>query len=63
MLKHLYKEELENCKEKHSQELKSLEDIVNVLRDEKKQLESFFEKEKVEIGQQFDAEKAEIEQV
>jgi hypothetical protein len=63
MLKGLYKEELENCKQKHLEEVMSLEDVARVLRNEKQQLESFFEKEKIEIGQQFAAEKAEIEQV
>lgn len=63
MLEQLHKQELESCRKKHSEELTSFEDVVSVLRDEKKQLEGFFEKEKVEIGQQFAAEKAEIEQV
>ncbi len=63
ILEQFYKEELENYKQKHCEELKSLEDVVVVLRDEKKQLQGFFEEEKIKIAQQFAAEKAEIEQV
>ena len=63
MLEHFHEEQLEKCKQKHLEELKSLQNVVNNLRDEKKQLEGFFEKEKIEIGQQFAVEKAEIEQV
>lgn len=63
MLEQFHEEELEKYKQKHLEELKSLENVLNSLRDEKKQLEGFFEKEKIEIGQQFAAEKAEIEQV
>lgn len=63
MLETFYAEEMDGEKRKHSEEMAKLGEVIEVLRQEKKQLQTFFEKEKVDIGEQFAAEKEEIEQV